>query len=69
MPHLPDEAEQLLTYLETRNLSPQEGCAVMGMALQSLIADPAEARRFIRLLARQMNVPDELRAIRPRGSR
>jgi hypothetical protein len=58
-----DESVELLTYLETRDLSEKEACAVMGIALQSLFADPTEARMFIRVLASQLHVSDELKVI------
>jgi hypothetical protein len=57
-----DEATLLLAYLEERNLTEKEACAVISIALQSLIANPAEARVFIRVLADQLRVADELRA-------
>lgn len=57
-----NESAQLLSYLEQRKLSEQEACAVMGIAMESLIADPTEARQFIRLLANRLRVSDELRS-------
>ena len=50
MTDLNDEAIELFTYLEQRKLTPKEACAVMGIALQSLIADAGEAQLFIRTL-------------------
>jgi hypothetical protein len=49
-----DDAAELLTWLEKRKLSEREACAVLGIALQSIIADPTEAQHFIRFLERQM---------------
>lgn len=50
-PDLTKEVVDLLTYLEDRDLSEKDACAVMGMALQSLIVDPAAARAFLETLA------------------
>lgn len=57
-----NESAEFLSYLEVRKLSEQEACAVMGLALESLIADPTESRHFIRLLAHRLHVSDELRS-------
>jgi hypothetical protein len=57
-----NEVAQLLSYFEKRKLSEQEACAVMGIAMESLIADPTEARHFIHLLARRLHISDELRS-------
>jgi hypothetical protein len=59
---LADEATLLLAYLEERELSEEEACAVIGIALSSLIASEDEARSFIRILASNLRIPDELRA-------
>jgi hypothetical protein len=44
----------LLTYLEGRELSEREACAVMGVAITSLIRDPATAREFCRVLQQEI---------------
>jgi hypothetical protein len=51
---LTSEADGLLTYLEGRELSEREACAVMGIAITSLIRDTATAREFIRVLEREI---------------
>jgi hypothetical protein len=48
------EVVDLLTYLEDQGLSEDQACAVMGMALQSLIKDEAGARAFIDALTRAL---------------
>jgi hypothetical protein len=58
-----DEADALLQYLEQRGLSEQMACAVCGAAIQCLIRDNTlAARGFIRTLANNLKVADELRA-------
>jgi hypothetical protein len=52
MPDLTDEASALLTYLEQRGLDAQDACAVMGIALNSLIVDPEAHASFIQTLQR-----------------
>ena len=36
-------------------MTPQEACAAMGMAITGLIRGREEARRFVRLLAKQLD--------------
>jgi hypothetical protein len=52
---IPAEADALLRYIEQRGMTPQEACAAMGMAITGLIRDKEEARRFVRLLAKQLD--------------
>jgi hypothetical protein len=46
------EAAALLDYLQGRSLSEAEACAVMGIALEGLIHDPAKQEEFLQILER-----------------
>jgi len=53
MDDIREEADALLGLFEQRGLTPQEACAVMGVAITALIADDATAREFLRSLKTQ----------------
>ena len=44
------ESTALLSYLERRKLTPQEACAVMGIAVEALIRNPEVVQEFIDVL-------------------
>ena len=48
-----EECFALLGMFEQRGVTPREACAVMGLAIQALIADQSTAQEFIATLQAQ----------------